>query len=207
MEKRTAEGIRTMNLDGYKTAGRDYNPPERVDDMTEVISMGLDSIKGNRGRQATYPNNNEGLEKFYNRAIAYFQRINTINGLTNADSGRVAPDYEGLAIWCGISRMTLLNYEKRGGAWTEMIQLLKTLITAARKQLTTSYKVPPMWEIFNLVNNSMGYQNTNQIVINAETSKAIREEQELELELDTKGLVWDEESGEYIPKQEGERYE
>jgi hypothetical protein len=198
MAKRTPEGLRTTDFTGYKPAGRNYQPPENLDDMGQVIEMGLESLRKSRGQQARYANTPEGLEAFYQRAVSYFERINEIN--SNDGQQRVLPDFEGLAVWCGISRITLFNYENRGGQWAETIQLIKTLITACRKQVASTFKVPPMWEIFNLVNNSTGYRNTNQIVLSTDEMQQKQKEIELQDSLEANALTWDAENGEYIPQ-------
>lgn len=203
MAKRTDEGLRTADFSEYKPAGRQYQPPTNLDDMGEVIEMGLEAIKKNRGRQATYPNTPEGLEAFYQNGVSYFERINEVNAKKDSDTARVFPDFEGLAIWCGISRITLFNYENRGGAWAEMIGVFKTLITSARKQLCTSYKVPPMWEIFNLINNNVGYQNTNHVVLSADDMNRVQEEMKIQDQLEANDLVWNPETGEYEPDEGG----
>lgn len=46
MAKRTDEGLRTADFSEYKPAGRQYQPPANLDDMGEVIEMGLEAIKG-----------------------------------------------------------------------------------------------------------------------------------------------------------------
>lgn len=198
MAKRTPEGLRTTDFTGYKPAGRNYQPPENLDDMGQVIEMGLESLRKSRGQQARYANTPEGLETFYQRAVSYFERINEIN--SNDGQQRVLPDFEGLAVWCGISRITLFNYENRGGQWAETIQLIKTLITACRKQVASTFKIPPMLEIFNLVNNSTGYRNTNQIVLSTDEMQQKQKEIELQDSLEANALIWDAEKGEYIPQ-------
>lgn len=71
MAKRTDEGMRTTEFDGYKPAGRNYQPPESLDDMTQVIKMGLESLRESKGRQATYPATKQGLESLYKQGIHY----------------------------------------------------------------------------------------------------------------------------------------
>jgi hypothetical protein len=200
MAKRTDEGLREADFSEYRPAGRSYQPPANLDDMGAVIEMGLESIKKNRGRQARYPDTPEGLEAFYQAGVSYFERINEINANKDSDIARVFPDFEGLAVWAGISRITLFNYENRGGAWAEMIEIFKTLITSARKQLTTSYKVPPMWEIFNLINNGVGYQNTNHVVLSAEDMSKVQEEMRIQDRLEENNLTWNPITQEYEPE-------
>jgi hypothetical protein len=200
MAKRTEEGLREADFSNYKPAGKSYNPPASLDDMTAVIEMGLEAVKKNRGRQARYPDTPEGLEAFYQAGVSYFERLNEVNSCKDQDTARVFPDFEGLAVWCGISRITLFNYEQRGGAWAEMIGVFKTLITSARKQLTTSYKVPPMWEIFNLINNGVGYQNTNHVVLSTDDMRQVQEEMQIQDRLEANNLIWNPETGEYEPE-------
>lgn len=198
MPKRTSEGMRTTEFDGYKPAGRNYQPPESLDDMTQVIEMGLEALKESGGRQSTYPATEEGFNALLEQGISYFERINQINEGKDEKSKLVVPDFEGLAIWCKVSRVTLYNYANRGGAWAELIELFKTLITSARKQMTTTFRVPPMWEVFNLTNNA-GYLNTSEFKLIAQSTPEQEKAALLETKLDESGLVWDEEQQEYIP--------
>lgn len=201
MSKRTAEGMRTTEFDGYKPAGRNYQPPESLDDMTQVIKMGLEALEESKGKQAKYPATKQGLEALYKQGMSYFERINQINESRDKESKLVVPDFEGLAIWCKVSRVTLFNYANRGGEWTELIDLFKTLITSARKQMTTTFRVPPMWEVFNLTNNA-GYLNTSEFKLIAQTTPEQEKAARLETQLDENGLIWDEEAQEYIPVSE-----
>ncbi len=198
MAKRTEEGMRTTEFDHYKPAGRDYQPPDSLDDMTQVIQMGLESLKESNGRQATYPDTIEGFQSLYEAGVSYFERINEINEGRSEESKLVVPDFEGLAIWCKVSRVTLFKYANRGGEWTELIELFKTLITSARKQMTTTFRVPPMWEVFNLTNNA-GYLNTSEFKMKVETDNSekpifmsqeeIHEIAEQVEQIDTKALL------------------
>ena len=199
MAKRTEQGFRELDFDGYKPAGRDYQPPECVDEMSQVIEMGLSAIRETKGRTAKYPDTDEALEAFYRKGLSYFEEINRLNATKDKDQRPVVPDFESFAIWAGISRVTLFVYERRGGRWAEMIGIFKTLIVSARKQLVTSYKVPPLWEIFNLVNNGVQYQNTSQITINSGEIEQQRQDAEIETRLDSEGLIWDEQAGEFVP--------
>lgn len=205
MAKRTEQGFRELDFDGYKPAGRDYQPPENVDEMTQTIEMGLSAIRKTGGRAAKYPEDEKGLKEFYDRGLEYFEEINKLNATKSKDQRPVVPDFEAFSIWLGISRVTLFMYEKRGGKWAELIGIFKTLIVSARKQLVTSYKVPPLWEIFNLVNNGVQYQNTSQITINSGEIEQKRKDAEIETQLDSAGLIWDEQSQEYIPESEAKQ--
>lgn len=199
MAKRTDDGFRELDFTGYKPAGKNYQPPADLDDMGEVIELGLAAIRENRGRIAKFEDSEMGLERFYQKGLDYFEKINQLNSEKTSEQRLIIPDFEGFCLHVGITRQTLATYDSRGGLWSDMIGLFKNLITAARKQLCTSYKVPPIWEIFNLVNNSVGYQNTNQITITADESRQRQQDFLMETKLSEAGLVWDKKRGEYLP--------
>jgi hypothetical protein len=68
----------------------------------------------------------------------------------------------------GISRMTLLNYERlRSDEWVEFISLVKTALTSAKKQLAFRQKIPTVLAIFDLCNNS-NYVNSSEFKLEAQ---------------------------------------
>ena len=73
---------------------------------------------------------------------------------------------------------------------------------SGRKQLGSIYKISPTLELVNWVNN-FNYVNTSEFKLTAQSSAEAEKKATLENKLDESGLVWDEESGEYIPAEGG----
>lgn len=140
-----------------------YGKPEEiavsdnVDDLNTVLTMGIQSLK--RGVQK-YPNTPEGLELLKQRTNDYFDYIVTANSRPNVEQ-RVYPDIEGLALFLGTTRKSLLDYSKRSPEWESAINLAKTVIFTAKKQLADNYKIPPVLQIFDACNN-FGYINSSE---------------------------------------------
>lgn len=150
MTKRDPFGVR---LQEYERNVTNLAPITGDDAGSEVMRMGMKSLKEFQ-YTPKYENTPEGLQRFSEKAMSYFEYINRIN--VDAESTKkLLPDVEGLAVWLGISRKTLLMYEReRGGKWSEYIGLLKTLITSVKKQRTYNFQVPPVFMMFDLKNNS-----------------------------------------------------
>lgn len=203
MAKRDELGSRIFDYEGYRPAGKDFQPPAELDDLTEILETGVERIKKNNGRPCCYPCTQEGLQKLAEACSGYIDRLNKINSTRGEDRQRLLPDYEGLCCYCGISRRTMLTYEKtRPPEWGELIDYYKTLIMSGRKQLGSLYKISPTLELVNWTNN-FGYVNTSEFKLTAQNTKEEERAAVLENELDEFGLVWDEERGEYIPSSKG----
>lgn len=173
--KHDAFGGRYLNsYNGYHPES--YGKPEgitvsdNVDDLNTVLTMGIQSLK--RGVQK-YPNNAEGLQRLKDRMQGYFSYIIEANNRPEIET-RVYPDIEGMCVFCGISRVTLFNYAKRGEDWDEIIRFAKTLIMSAKFQLANNFKIPPLLMVFDATNNGNQYVNTNEFHLVAE--KATQEQ-------------------------------
>ena len=142
--------------------GEGYAITEGTDDLTALVNLGLQSLK--RG-VARYPNTQEGLEALKQGILGYFQYINDHNQST--EEKPVFPDVEGLCMYLRITRKTLSMYEARGGEWGELIGNAKTVITAVKKQLADTFRIPPILHIFDLCNNA-GYVNSSEFRLQAE---------------------------------------
>lgn len=145
--------------------GEGYAITEGTDDLTALVNLGLQSLK--RG-VARYPNTQEGLEALRQGILGYFQYINDHNQST--DEKPVFPDVEGLCMFLRITRKTLSTYEARGGEWGELIGNAKTVITAVKKQLADTFRIPPILAIFDLCNNA-GYVNSSEFRLSPEAPK------------------------------------
>lgn len=140
-----------------------------TDDQTEALSIAITSLKKHGGSGAIYPDNDEGFALFRERTINYLQHVQDVN-MDESMERKLIPDMESWAVFCGITRQTLHTYEKRGGRWSDFICLTKEGITAVKKQLSFTYKIPPVVAIFDLTNNH-GYRNTSQVEIATETEE------------------------------------
>lgn len=166
--KHTPEGGRI--IDGFADyRPKDYGKPEAfevtnsVDDLQALVRLSIQSLK--KG-VAKYPNTPEGLEMLKQGIVDYFRYIHDTNeGLAEQ---KVYPDIEGLALYLCIDRTTLFGYERRGDDWREAIGIAKTAITTVKKQLGSTYKIPPVLQIFDLANNS-GYKNVAEFKVQQET--------------------------------------
>ncbi len=158
--KTTSEGFRTAQFS--KGAYSELEPGE-ANDLEDVINLGVQSVKAakmRKGKEPFYSPDAQGLEEFTERCEDYFQRINEINR-DRETKYCVIPDVEGLAVYLGFTRKTLAKYRERGADWQYTIDLVKEVITSAKKQLAASGKMPVVYCIFDLINNS-NYLSTNE---------------------------------------------
>lgn len=127
--------------------------------MDDIV---LEALKQGKGRPAVYPDTAEGLETLQNNIVAYFDYVANVNRANESERALV-PDVEMLCGYLGITRTTLLTYQKsRGEEWRETIERAKTIIAAYQKQLGLTYKIPPVVLMFNFQNN-FGYAPQNAI--------------------------------------------
>jgi len=170
--------------------------PLETDDMTAILDMTIQQSTARLGRPCIYENSKAGLEQFIQKTIDFFEYVNGIN--QNADMERkLIPDIENWAVYLGITRNTLLNYEQRGVDWRDCIQFYKNAISAIKKQLALTYKIPPVVYVFDATNNH-GYVNSNEFKLTPTQAQETATDA-LERELIQRGLVWDEDTKEYRP--------
>ena len=136
--------------------------PLAKDDLTAIVDTIIYCSLQNRGRPSEYPNTDEGLDLFNNKTIEYFEYINNINKGAELER-QLIPDIENWAMFLGITRTTIFNYERRGIEWQNCIQYYKNAIASIKKQLALNYKIPPMVYVFDATNNH-GYVNSNEQV-------------------------------------------
>lgn len=132
------------------------------DDLDAVLSLVIDASRKQiaRGRPAEYPPTPEGLERFSEKTLQYFEFVKHTNENPDIEKPLLV-DIEGWACYLGISRVTLWSYQNRGGEWEETISFFKTCITSVKKQLGLSGRIAPLLLVFDLANNS-GYKNTSE---------------------------------------------
>jgi len=196
IKKRDENGYRILNY-----AKGDFEVTETANDLTAVVDdsiRSLQEVKARGGRPAVYAPTKEGLQDFLEDCSEYFRRINSIN--QNPDMERlVVPDVEGLCAHLQITRQTLHNYAAtRSDDWHEAIELVRTCIASAKKQLANTYRIPPVFALFDLVNNH-GYRNATEFKLTTEETPRQIEETKLANELEVQGLVWDESKQEFVP--------
>lgn len=162
----TPEGGHIIGMTNFHA--KDYGKPEGyevaegTDDLQALVNLGIQSLRRETGK---YPNNSEGLEALKQGIIGYFQYIVDTNA--NMEKQPVYPDIEGLSMYLRTTRKTLRDYEARGGEWAEVIGRAKTAITAVKKQLADTFRIPPILAIFDLTNNA-GYVNSSEFRLQAE---------------------------------------
>lgn len=200
----TGRKIKKRDENGYRIldfAKGDFEVTETANDLTAVVDdsiRSLQAVKARGGRPAVYAPTKEGLQDFLEDCSEYFRRINSIN--QNPDMERlVVPDVEGLCAHLQITRQTLHNYAAtRSDDWHEAIELVRTCIASAKKQLANTYRIPPVFALFDLVNNH-GYRNATEFKLTTEETPRQIEETKLANELEVQGLVWDESKQEFVP--------
>jgi len=200
----TGRKIKKRDENGYRIldyAKGNFEVTETANDLTAVVDdsiRSLQEVKARGGRPAVYAPTKEGLQDFLEDCSEYFRRINSIN--QNPDMERlVVPDVEGLCAHLQITRQTLHNYAAtRSDDWHEAIELVRTCIASAKKQLANTYRIPPVFALFDLVNNH-GYRNATEFKLTTEETPRQIEETKLANELEVQGLVWDESKQEFVP--------
>lgn len=133
--------------------------PLATNDLTAILDLIVKNIEHNRGRQAAYPDTQQGIDAFCESTLNYFRYVNSINADETIEK-KLVPDVESWCVYLGITRTTLMQYTRRPGVWAEMIENFKNSIAACKKQCAFAGKIPPLVTIFDLTNNHH-YLNTN----------------------------------------------
>lgn len=152
-------------MDNSKARPKLKDIPILASDLDAVLDMSITSIK--MGRNAKFPDTEQGLEDFKQCSIDYLEFVrNTNNDPTNEN--KLIPDIESWATFLGTTRQTILTYEKqRSEEWQEFIALIKGAITSCKKQLAFRQKIPTVLALFDLTNNS-GYVNSSEFKLSPE---------------------------------------
>lgn len=136
------------------------------DDLTKITSLCEQSLRRFGGRMAIYENSPEGLRIFMNRACEFFAYLRSAN--SDIDGKQLVPDIECFCVYMGITRRTLLTYQKnRGEEWNEGVSMVKDAIFAAKKQLASTGRMPPLVFLFDACNN-FDYVSTSEFKITTE---------------------------------------
>ena len=140
------------------------------DDLQAITRLAVASLREYKGIPAKYENSPQGLEKFMEKSRAFFEYCDEINTELEPDK-RIIPDIEAWCLYLGIVRSTLHEYSKRSETWKNAIDMVKTAIMMAKKQLAQRGKIPQMIAVFDWTNNH-GYLNTSEFRLVAEQPEA-----------------------------------
>lgn len=142
---------------------------DELDAILDVSMQGLAKAR-DRGSQPLYSNSADGLEDFKRDSERYLAYVRDVNRTpTEGGKLRLVPDIESWAAFLGVTRYMIAGYEKRGADWKAAIQAVKGIITACKKQLAFTGKMPPVLAIFDLTNNS-DYVNASEFRLSAEAT-------------------------------------
>lgn len=171
-------------------------PIEADSTLEAVLNITIDSLK--QGRPPAYPETEQGFEEFKQTTIDYFEYVKSINA--NPDINKMlVPDIEALCTFLGITRATLLTYEKqRDCNWQDFIKQTKNAIASCKKELAFHQQIPPVIAMFDLTNNH-GYVNSSEFRIEPISDKAPERHLTLEQQALEEGLIWDDEKQDYVP--------
>lgn len=188
----------TITYKGVTGKGAKKCLPMETGDLCGVARVIIDGSISRMGRPAEYPPTPEGLERFVQKTIDFFEHVEMVNG--NADEKqKIIPDIE---LWCafmGFTKVTLYNYNRRGGEWADVIGYYKECICAFKKQAAFRGKVPPVLAIFDLTNNH-DYVSTSEFHLKTDhdQNEKTANDDYIRQAADM-GLVWDDKTGKYIP--------
>lgn len=142
--------------------------PEEINnnDLSPLFDMAIKGLT----RHAKFTNDEQGLNSFIELSTEYLRELATANETANENGNmRLVPDIESWAMYCGISRTTIHNYEHNyNDEWKAFIVKFKNTITSFKKSLAFAGKFSPVLLIFDLTNNN-GYYNSSEFNIKAET--------------------------------------
>ena len=140
------------------------------DDLQAITTLAVTCLKEHKGVPAKYPNSPQGLDDFMQRSQSFFEYCNAINADLEPEK-RIIPDIENWCLYLGIVRSTLHEYGKRSETWRNAIDMVKTAIMSAKKQLAMRGKIPQMIAVFDWTNNH-SYLNTSEFRLVAEQPEA-----------------------------------
>ena len=139
------------------------------DDMQAISAMAITALERHKGRQGVkrYGDTPEDIDSFLEDCISYFEMLKTCNEDKEPEK-MLYPSVETLCLHLGISRTSLFRYAQRSEAWSEAVDVARNAIAAARVELATHFKIPPLIHLFDLCNNHPHYHNTSEFRLNTE---------------------------------------
>lgn len=164
---RDAAGVRKNNYTRYKE-GQDYQKqtaPE-MSALCDMMKRGIfgeeETPEGVRVRHAGgRPRKIETVEELQEGIERYIDYIET----QNAAGVALIPDVEGLALFLGVSRSTLYDWQNaRPGEFSDTLKRTLNAIAATKKQLGLQGKIPALVLALDM-NNNHGYTQQQNIEI------------------------------------------
>ena len=166
--------------------------PLEQGDLTASLDLILNSMAINGTQTRKYPNTQQGLEAFKANSLDFFRYLTELNANPDLEK-KLIPDIEAWALYVGVSRAMIFNYEKRGGAWADTVQYFKNAIGTAKKQLALNYKIPPVLAIFDAKCNHGYIEPTDSTEHNPNEGITADEK------AGESDLVWNDETKRYEP--------
>lgn len=164
---RDAVGVRKNTYKRYKE-GEDYEKqtaPEMAA-LCDMMKRGIfgeeEAENGERVRHAGgRPRKYETVEELQEGIERYIDYI----AVQNSAGVSLIPDVEGLALFLGISRSTLYEWQNtRPGEFSDTLKRTLTGIAAVKKQLGYNGKIPPLVLALDF-NNNHGYVQQQKIEV------------------------------------------
>jgi hypothetical protein len=168
-DSRDARGVRKQTYKRYQE-GKDYAATDagQTAALCDLMRRGIfgeeETEDGQRVRHAggrprkieTVEELREGIERYIN----YIE--------TQAAAGvSLIPDVEGLALFLGVSRSTLFEWQKsRPGEFSDTLKSTMNAIAAYKKQLALTGKIPPIVFATDF-NNNHGYIQQHTLEVQA----------------------------------------
>lgn len=168
-----ADGRANLKPKRYK---RKYgNDEPAAGDISELLKMQIKALKSGGGI-VKYADDPGGLDCFIQKSVRFLEYINDYNENAELENKPIiVPSIEAWAVFMCISRVTLLNYAKRGENWKTFIETFRNGLQAAKLQMASRGKMPPLIYIFDSVNNGNGYANTSEFKLSSATESEKRE--------------------------------
>ena len=139
---------------------------ETLSDSSDVYDIVIESMERNKTRPPVFSNDPEGFKLFREMTINFIKEVRERNTeAENSKRMRLIPSVEMWALYLGITRQTINNYEHNYNEdYKNFIQQFKNAIATIKKELAENGKINPMLHCFDFCNN-YGYVNTNNFTI------------------------------------------
>ena len=76
--------------------------PLATNDLSAILELVIRNIETNKGRQAVYPDTQQGLTAFCDATLNYFRYVNSINADEEVEK-KIVPDVESWCVYLGQS--------------------------------------------------------------------------------------------------------
>lgn len=157
---RDERGVRIQTYRRFKE-GIDYEAVE-PDEMVALTQNVIDNLEAiYEAERIGRPRKYETVEEFKEIVNGYLNYIKD----ANIDKIKLIPDVEGLCAFMGISRDTLLEWERnRPRPYSDTIKMVKNQLAFFKKQLAMKGKIPALTFATDF-NNNHGYTQKQEVVL------------------------------------------